>query len=69
MEQTCQSLLQVMRYNALVLSFVSGMYWAGAVPEPGSQIGYWVRLWWHGVPGWRGSGPAVRRTVDTQEEQ
>lgn len=61
--------VQVMRYNALVLSFLSGMFWSGPVPGPGSQIGYWVRLWWQGVPEWRESGPPVRRTVDAQDEQ
>lgn len=57
----------VMRYNVLVLSFLSGMYWSDAVPGAGTQIGYWVRLWWQGVPEWRESGPPVRNEENPQE--
>lgn len=58
--------IQVMRYNALVLSFVTGTYWSGGVPGAGSQIGCWVRAWWQGLPAWSKSGPPVRKTQESQ---
>jgi hypothetical protein len=61
--------LQVMRYNTLVLSVLSGMYWTGGVPGVGSQIGFWVRLWWDGIPGWRQGGPPMRPAEASQEEE
>lgn len=61
--------LPVMRYNALVFTIICGTYWTGPMGGPASDIGFWVRQWWVGIPVWRPSGPPVRSNDNDEEAE